>query len=354
MSRLNQPRLDPVRVRAIVLWPMIAQLLFACARFSTAQQSREWTERENYGFKGPVRSVLTTVAKPNPDPRREGQRKLFTEGTPDWALFDTQGRRIEYGSIINGNTFGTLSKCTFHDDGTRVCSNGPDRRDEFRRQETTLADGRREVTLFQGAKLESHQITRFDENGRAVAFHDYDGNGKLRSEESVLFDGDDETRTSKSYDADGEVVLHQRTLVSNEKTRFDRWFYDSEGRLVWHLALNDDGNVLSSWCDVGYKPKQSPSGSLGICRPRLCIDYKFDEAGSGRMEKTLDHTSGEGNLEPDSQEHYNLDGILDEKAEFKYQRDGNGNWISRSVFVWDVTSTRMVEIERDTRTIEYY
>jgi len=80
----------------------------------------------------------------------------------------------------------------------------------------------------------------------AVAFHDYDGNGKLRSEESVLFDGDDETRTSKSYDADGEVVLHQRTLVSNEKTRFDRWFCASEGRLVWHLALNDDGNVLPS------------------------------------------------------------------------------------------------------------
>ena len=98
----------------------------------------------------------------------------------------------------------------------------------------------------------------------------------------------------------------------------------------------------------------SSSGSLGICRPRLCVSYKFDEQGSGKMDKLVQHTSGEGNLEPDSQEYYNFDGILEEKAEIKYSRDSHGNWTSRSVFAWNSTSNQMIEIERDSRTIEYY
>jgi hypothetical protein len=72
------------------------------------------------------------------------------------------------------------------------------------------------------------------------------------------------------------------------------------------------------------------------------------------MEKIVQHTPGEGNLEPDSEEHYNFDGILDEKAEIKYARDNRGNWTSRSVFVWDAASNQMIQVEQDTRTIEYY
>jgi hypothetical protein len=72
------------------------------------------------------------------------------------------------------------------------------------------------------------------------------------------------------------------------------------------------------------------------------------------MDKLVQHTSGEGNLEPDSEEYYNLDGILGEKAEIEYSRDGHGNWTSRSVFLWNTASNQMIEIERDRRTIEYY
>ena len=98
----------------------------------------------------------------------------------------------------------------------------------------------------------------------------------------------------------------------------------------------------------------SSSGSLGICRKALCVNYKFDDQGSGRVEKTVQHTPGEGNLEPDSEEHYNLEGVMDEKSEIKYARDAHGNWTSRTVSVWDASSNRMIEVERDTRAIEYY
>ncbi len=314
-------------------------------------QEAHWTERRNLGFEGPVRSALTTIVRPNPDPRPQERRKLMVQANPDWAVFDIQGRRIEFASASSRDRLLAISKCTFQADGTEVCTDSTGRTQETQKKETTLPDGSREVKYLRDSKVDNREVTHFDEKGNAVGSHNYDKNGKLTSENSTLLNGDSEW---KIYDENGRIVLDQQTRASDDKTRFDRWSYDSEGQLVWHLALNTDGQALSYWYKVGYKPNLSSSDSLGICRPRLCVSYKFDDEGSGRMEKIVQHTPGEGNLEPDTEEHYNFDGILDEKAEIKYARDDHGNWTSRSVFVWDAASNQMIQVEQDTRTIEYY
>jgi hypothetical protein len=315
------------------------------------QEPQHWTERRNLGFEGAVRSVRTTVERPNPDSRPQAQRKLMAQANPDWAVFDLQGRRIEFASASNRDGFEAISKCTFRADGTRVCTDRTGRTQETQREETTLPDGSREVTYRTGSKMDNREVTHFDEKGNAVSSRNYDNSGRLTSEDSTLPNGDDEW---KIYDEKGKIVQNCQTRESNDKTRFDRWSYDSEGQLVWHLALNGDGELLTYWYKIGHKPILSSSGSLGTCRRGLCVDYKFDEQGSGRMEKTVQHTSGEGNLEPDSEEHYNLEGVMDEKTEIKYARDSHGNWNSRTVFFWDATSNRMIEVERDTRAIDYY
>lgn len=336
---------------ALALRLTLVLVFFAAAALSSAQEPQQWTERKNLGFKGPVRSALTTVERPNPDPRPNTRRKCFVEGTPDWAVFDTQGRRVEFASASSRDGFEVISKCAFEADGTKVCKDSTGQLQESREQRTILPDGSREVTYFQGSKVLSREDTQFDEKGAAIASKVYRSDGKLSSEDLKLPNGDDEW---KIYDDNGLVTLDWQTRESPDKTRFDRWSYDAEGRLVWHLALNRDGELLSDWYHTGYKPNQSASDSLGVCRPRLCVSYKFDDEGSGRMDKIVQHTPGEGNLEPDSEEHYNFDGVLDERVEIKYVRDDQGNWTARSVFVWDATSNQMIEIERDTRTIEYY
>jgi hypothetical protein len=273
------------------------------------------------------------------------------QANPDWAVFDTQGRRTELASASSRDRVEAISKCTFEADGSTVCTDTTGRTQETRKEDARLPDGSLETTYLRDSKVDNREVTRFDEKGSAVGSASYDKNGRLTSENSTLPNGNDEW---KIYDENGRIVLNQQTRESGDKTRFDRWSYDSEGLLVWHVALNSDGEVLSYWYKVGYKPKVSSSDSLGICRRGLWVSYKFDEQGSGRMEKTVQHTSGEGNLEPDSEEHYNLNGVLDEKAEIKYVRDAHGNWTSRTVFVWDATSNSMIEVERDTRTIDYY
>jgi hypothetical protein len=345
----------PLSARAtkydVLLRVFLVLIFFMSATPSSGQRARQWTERENLGLKGPVRSVATTVTKINPDPRPKTRRKLHVEGRPDWEVFDLAGRQIEYASASTPEGVIAITRCTYRGDGSRVCKGSDGKQQESREQRTIFPDGSQETTYFLGSKVLSRQVTQFDEKGRAVAVRAYRSDGKLNSVELKLPNGDDE---SKIYDDSGTVVFDERTHTTDDQNRFDRWFYDSEGHLVWNLALSRDGELLSYWYKIGFKSKLSSSDSLGVCRPRLCVDYKFDEDGSGRLEKVVQHTEGEGNLEPDSEEHYNFDGILDERVEIKYVRDEHGNWTSRSVSVWDPDSNIMVEVEQDTRAIKYY
>jgi hypothetical protein len=336
---------------ALALRLTLVLVFLAAATLSRGQERQQWTERKNLGFKGQVRSALTTVARPNPDPRPNTTRRLFVEGAPDWAVFDTQGRRVEFASASSPDGIEVICKCAYEADGTKVCKDSTGQRQESREQQTILPDGSREVTHFQGSKVAYREVTQLDEKGASIAFKVYHSDGELSSETLILPNGDEEW---KIYDDNGHVISDMQTRESQDKTRFDRWSYDQEGRLVWHLALNGDGELLSYWYDIGSKPNQSASDSLGVCRPRLCVSYKFDDEGSGHMDKIVQRTPGEGNLEPDSEEHYNFDGVLDERVEIRYVRDDQGNWTARSVLAWDATSDQMIEIERDTRTIEYY
>lgn len=352
MAHVTPPSLSRATVDALALHAILALVLSMAPASSGAQQAHQWTERENLGFKGPVRSVRTTVERPNPDPRSDTPHKLFIEGHPDWTVFDPAGRRVEITTASNGSdNIAAVSKCAFEADGSKVCNDSSGQQQESREQRTMLSDGSREVTYFRDSKAVSREVTQFGDKGEVVAFRAYRSDGTLSSEDLTLPGGAEE---SKIYDDSGVVLSDMRTMGSDDKKRIDRWSFDSNGQLVWSLAISSDGDLLSYWYDVGFKPKLSSSDSLGICRPGLCVDYKFDEEGSGRLEKVVQHTHGQGNIEPDSEEHFNFDDIMDERAEIKYARDAHGNWTSRSVFVWDPDSNQMIEIERDTRTIEYY
>lgn len=324
---------------------------FGVTCLSAAQEAHHWTDRENLGLKGPVLSVRTSITRPNPDPRPLENRKLFVEGHSDWAVFDRQGKRTEIVSSSSGDNIVAVSKCSFEPDGSRTCVEDTGQKHQSREQRSTLPDGSREVIYFQDSKVVGRDVTRFDEQGKSIGVKSYGSNGQLHSEEIQLPNGDQEW---KIYDEGGTAVSDMRTRESDDKNRIDRWFYDSEGRLMWNIAIAGDGSLLSHWYNVGFKEKLSTSGSLGACIPGLCVDYKFDEQGSGRLERSIQHTQGPGMLEPESEEHINFDGILDEKATIKYTRDGHDNWTTRSVFLWDSTSNLMVEIERDTRTIVYF
>jgi hypothetical protein len=328
-------------------------LALGAASCAAAQDGGPWSERRNLGFKGPVRSVLTTAERPNPDPRPPAQRALFVPGGPEWFAFDSNGKRIEIALGSSGDQIVNISKRTsVKPDGTEVWTNSDGHTTESRKQEILLPDGSREVTYYANAEVTNRDLSRFDEKGRVVGFRSYDGKGNLTSEQSTVFSDAGEVNTWKLYDHEGRIAVQARTESRDDPSRIDRWQYDGEGRLGWHVAVNGSGELLTHWYKPGYQPKLSSSDSLGICRPGECVSYKFDE--EGRLQKTVKHSGGKAYAEPDSEEHYNAAGDMDEKVEIQYTRDVHGNWTSRSVFIWDAVSNQMTEVERDSRKIEYY
>ncbi len=340
--------------RTMLLRISFVHAIVAIAVLAAGQEAHPWAQREALGFKGPVKSVRTTIERPHPDPRPEGHRSLPVEGTPEWELFDAQGRRIEFGSAVSGDHIVSISKCRIESNAIQVCTDSTGAVSRARTEQTKLPDGSRETRYYNGSKLEERTVMRFDEKGRVLEARHYNSQGGLHSEDSNQFASNFETRTWKIYDPGGALAMHRVTEISEDPERVDDWEYDPQGQPVSHLAIDKDGALLSYWYRVGYKAKLSSSDSGSMCRPGLCVFYKFDAQGSGRLEKTVEYTRGEGNAEPDREEHCDFDGVLDEKAEIHYIRDNFGNWISRSVLVWDRHSNKMVEIERDTRKVEYY
>lgn len=305
------------------------------------------------GFQGSVRSVLTKVQVVNPDPRPESRRKLSFELAPDWAVFDSQGKRIEFASPSGRGGIGVISKCTFKSDG-KVCTESTGQQHEERQEEITLADGRRQRTYYRDSHIEHRSVSRLNEHGIPASSIHYHSEGRIASENTRQSTGEGESTTWKLYDGNGHVLLNWRTLEADDESRIDRWAYGPEGRLVWHLAISAEGEVLSSWYELGYKPTHSGFDSLSTCGPRLCVSYKFDEQGSGRLEKTVQHLLREDYFELGSEEHFDFDGRLDEKVQINYERDGHGNWTSRTVSVWNPVPNQTIEVQRDSRTIQYY
>jgi hypothetical protein len=242
---------------ALALRAIPLLVLFVATVLSRGQEVHQWIERENLGFKGPVRSVRTTVARPNTDPRFDTPHKLFVGGHPDWAVFDPVGRRIEFASGSSGENIVAVTKCTFEADGSKVCNDSRGQQQESREQRNILPDGSREVTYFQGSKVVGREVTQADEKGKSLGFRAYGSNGKLTSEELRLPNGDEEW---KIYDDSGVVVSDQRTRNSGDQNRIDRWFYDSEGYPIWNLAISSDGDLLSPTHSIETHPPESNDG----------------------------------------------------------------------------------------------
>ena len=317
---------------------------------------QQWTERGNHGFEGPVKSVLTSVESRNPDPRPPQKRTLGVGVGPQWIVFDPAGTPIEQGISSGANHIET-SKRTLKPDGTEVWTDSSGRSIESRKKETRFPDGTREVKYFTNSKLAMREVSLRDEQGRTLFIRTFDDQDHLSSEQSTKYDVDPEITTVKIYDEIGHVRLQEVTRVPHDPEWFDRSDRPSNRPRAWSLSEGKDGQSSISWYAPGYTPKFPSSDSLGFCRPKLCGSFKFDDSDkneSGEFEKLVQRTPGYGTLEPDNEEHYNSAGVMDEKLQVRYTHDSHGNWIERTLLVWDSSSKQMIEVERDSRTFEYY
>jgi hypothetical protein len=307
----------------------------------------KWTDRTNLGFHGNVHTQLLVRRKIDPDLRDKQHRTLYhVAGTP-WLVFDPTGWITESGDVIDGRPNHVANRQRDIDGNDLGNSSDPEHGGHT---ETRYSGNSREQLIFNGPDLAASSIEHYDDQHRLILSQNYDARGLIQSEETVQYEGSTSISDYKNYESSGEVRSHWIDRVDQEEERFERSEYDPAGHMVSTIT-QVKGELADHWRDPNW---HKPSTSAGLCEHfKKTVSFRF--AADGALEKQVQHHDGRyGNVEPDDTEQFDSSGNLLEKIEFKYERDGHGNWTTRSVLIWDRKSNRLIEVERDIRTLTYY
>ena len=327
---------------------LLATLLLAT---SSASAQRKYSDLQNFGLNGPVRSIETRRDIVANDPREQGQRYDpsdictictfdrrgdITERDNGWGPNGVYGTtRTTYDS--NGWPIETIS---FDDSGTETSRttsiNGP--------------HGPLETHFWSKGTLIATGLSRYDESGNEIFSEHRNAAGDVDYECTRRFDGHGNML---------EVIISQgHRFFSRELSRYDEggtlleWLtYDRDDNLLLHATFNSAG--LTSWW---MKPHSGFGIGFNIPSSQdqdVSVGYSSRE--DGKLERTEYHTAGRrGNVEPAEVLRYSSEGQLEEHVGFRYTRDAFDNWIEREMTVWDATTGAEVLVRRDKRAIFYY
>ena len=85
------------------------------------------------------------------------------------------------------------------------------------------------------------------------------------------------------------------------------------------------------------------------------VSFFYKTEKDGRLYKDVQsHKGRPTNHEIDDEALYDQEGQLLERVFYNYERDAHGDWITRTVSVFDRSTDNIVAIERDTRELTYY
>lgn len=320
----------------------IALLLSCCAGAQDHLPDEDQNDRTNLGLQGPVHSTLIVTTPVNPDPRDAKDRHLYYfSGTP-WLVFDKNGWTSESaGQVMDGKPQSVTKQARDKDGGYP---------ESGLRTETEGSCERKETMRYRNRKLKSHEIETYNELGWSIHSQSFYEDGRLSSETDYTFLDPIAFHESKSYAQDGTVALHWASRSDDPIDRYDFWQYDSSGRAVLTFtAINKE--IISKWRDPQWN---QPSPGVVLTRlAHFTTTVVFSE--TGELSRTVEHHEGRvRGTEPDDALAFDGNGALLDKIVYKYTRDARGNWISRSVMVWDKQTNSMVEVERDSRALTYY
>ena len=306
-------------------------------------EDNQWTDASNIGFNGPVHEVRTIIRRPFPDPRKDSN--IPVDHFCARCTFDRQGHFIERTSEDQSG-FQNTTRYTRDEQG-RVLET-QDIRDGQVVSHTTSVNGPNgplEVQEWVGDQPTGWMVYRYPEAGTIRTSH-LAADGTLNSETTEKTDSSGNlleayhrwpgggTRMTYSYDVSGSLAQMQE--------------FDSDGKLLMRATFADD--KIQSWW------KQAGTGSgVGWIDHQGSLFYSYSSQTDGTLEMTVYDSQGRPDAHSFSEaRHYDASGHLTEKVTCDYDFDAQGNWIRRTVWVWDLNKGGAVVVEEGQRTIRYY
>jgi hypothetical protein len=327
-------------------------ILFVLIAIPTFGSKKKWTEAENMGFAGPVKSVSATQEIFMQEPRQPDGPTIIYPLSCRECEFDRDGKQIRSGLLDNGHFRGTV-KHEIRDEARKL--QVEEEIDEkgavtSRHVYTNGPFGKTQDDFYRNGKLYNSSTLRYDGRGNVIESRTCKPDGTLESHSESTFDDPGNELESTT---DGPTVPYWHVIQTYSETgdleSFTSLSRDGSVRLRFRVSGN---TMLSFWQQTG---DEHTYGS-GMCfadddgTERDCREYNWDGSYA-----TVHYTF------TDKTKHNPLKATLFDtehqvvmEADYEYEVDALGNWTKRTVWVQTRESGHRQLFEKDTRTLTYY
>ena len=326
----------------------VCGLALAVPALLWAAEDTKGPDTANYGLKGPVHTVMSTVEALAPDPRKQPFMTFFVQCGN--CTFDRRGYFQSRAAISQDGLQQSHSEIEVDALGwpTAEREYSPDGKlsSESRYQNGPYGPVNYESWVGGGLSMRSETV--YDEHGRPISSRTWDEHGALLVETSTRWGDGDQVleaviRFPQSRDEDVETSEYNS---KGERTLLER---RHNGELQMRASFED--GKIASWFmkpragfGIGFPVRESPE---------LTVYQSSDPETGGLTRTEYVHPAGRPNLESEIR-HYDTNGCLVEKLTFEYEWDIAGNWTRRTACVWDINAGTSIAVQRITRTIVYY
>jgi len=309
-----------------------------------------YTDAQNDGLSGPVRSISTTVERAQIEWSQPAGPTVARMVVCEECEYDPQGNRVKRGQIIGGEFRGEIIR--FLRDGTGkvierifVSPEG-----EMNRRDVLGPYGITEQDGYHDGKQIAQFLWFYDANGHESGFRHYDQDGALVSSSLRVVDASGNVKEQWDSGPNGRFSLHFSES------------YDPKTDTFTFTNFNEDGSIKLAFTTVGTKLTsywQVP-GEENIFGQGFTTDPvgKTMEGYSCRSDGKCDHIflkfADEARHLPTRIEWNDPEGSLKLAADYEYELDAFGNWTKRTVWVWSHLLGERKLYETDHRTLKYW
>ncbi len=331
---------------------LLSAFLVVGVSWVVAAQEKAQSNAEVDGFKGPIKSVRSTVL---PGEVVWGQPDGPTMVTPLWCRdcdYYPDGTRTASGQVVDCVFHGEVIRFVFDARGRVVERFGRDSSTGMLNHHDIVGPfGKTKETFYTNGKVFLEQTYSYDEYGHMKEMRSVDPTGERDALLVIKTDKDGEILERSSYGKNGEPSGQQ---TFDPETKVDSFTLFDKSELVTLTWTVDHGRLSSFW-----ESQDSPPPKAGDNFTERQDENNYDNyACHPDLKCDLSHVhyeflNGDHRL-PVSVEWRDADDQLQLLSYFDYDLDAFQNWTRRRVWVWNPDLGTIALSETDSRVIIYW
>ena len=330
---------------ALILWFLLVMPLLGAGK--------KWTQAENMGFAGPIKSVSTTRQTYMQEPAQPDGPTIIYSLPCGECEFDRDGNEVRSGWMDNGHFSGNTERKILDGQGRVQEEIWENEKGDVtsRNVYTNGPAGKAQAEIYMNGKLFNTSTFKYDSQGNVIESSTFKPDGTLESHNWSRFD--ERGNEIESVSEGPGDIYYDVIQTYNPKTGHLESFtsLNRDGSLRLWLRMNEN-TVLSYWQQPGDKHIYGSGVYFDDDNGTERDDREYNSDGTYI---TTHYTfTDKSKRNPVKVTLYGTDHQVVMEADYEYELDAFGNWTKRTLWVWTRESGERQLLEKDARTLTYY